>query len=90
MRNDPGKYMHTSPSANAGRNAPQRPVGIGNRWSPSPAAVDGPMGPGNRDEATSREEAEIDVWEDEGGTPARHRLEYPGRHAGRHFDELSG
>jgi hypothetical protein len=81
MRNDPGRYMHTSPAANAGSNAPQPSVGIQGRWNPPPE---------NRDEATSREEAEIDVWEDEGGTPARYRLEFPGPHAGRHFDEFSG
>ena len=42
------------------------------------------------DGAMSRDAAELDVWEDEGGTAAGHALELPCRHVGRHFDELSG
>ena len=42
------------------------------------------------DEAASRQAAELDVWEDEGGTIAAHGPELPRRPAQRHFDEFSG
>jgi hypothetical protein len=48
------------------------------------------MRPLDRDEAASRQAAELDVWEDEGGTIAGHMPEFPRRHAERHFDEFSG
>lgn len=48
------------------------------------------MRPPDRDEAASRQAAELDVWEDEGGTIAAHEPELPRRHAHRHFDEFSG
>jgi hypothetical protein len=87
MRNDP---VTCSQAANADGNAPQRLVSIDARSSASRAAVDTPARPENRDDVTSRQAAEFDIWEDEGGAIARRPLEFPGRHAGRHFDEPSG
>ena len=48
------------------------------------------MQPPDRDEAASRQTAELDVWEDEGGTIAAHGPELPRCNARRHFDEFSG
>jgi hypothetical protein len=42
------------------------------------------------DGVMSRQAAELDVWEDEGGTIAGHASEFPRRHVGRQFDEFSG
>jgi hypothetical protein len=48
------------------------------------------MRPPDRHEAAIRQAAELDVWEDEGGTIAAHEPELPRRRAQRHFDEFSG
>jgi hypothetical protein len=48
------------------------------------------MRPPDRDEMRSRQAAELDIWEDEGGTIAAHGPELPRRPAQRHFDEFSG
>jgi hypothetical protein len=64
------------PSANTSGGAARRPVRT--------------MRPPDRDEAARRLAAELDVWEDEGGTVAAHGPELPRRHAHRHFDEFSG
>ena len=45
---------------------------------------------GDRAEAASRQSAELDIWEDEGGTTVGRVLEFPGRHAKQNFDEFSG
>jgi hypothetical protein len=66
----------SEPSAKTSGSALHRPVST--------------MRPPGRDEAASRRAAELDVWEDEGGTIAAHELELPRRHAQRHFDEFSG
>ena len=66
----------SSPSANTSGSALHRPVST--------------MRPPGRDEAASRQAAELDVWEDEGGTIAGHGPELPRRHAERRFDEFSG
>ena len=76
MRYDPATGVRSSPCANTGGNALHRPVST--------------MRPLDRDEAASRQVAELDVWEDEGGTIAGHVPEFPRRHAVRHFDEFSG
>jgi hypothetical protein len=90
MREDAVKGLGPSHSTNARSNALHRAVSIDERPSPLPAAVDKPVQSENRDEAVSSQAAEIDVWEDEGGTPAGHPHEFPSRSAKRHFDELSG
>jgi hypothetical protein len=66
------------------------PVSINERSSSLPAAADIPMWPGNGEEATSHQAAELDVWEDEGGTTSGRPPEVPRKHAERHFDEFSG
>jgi len=65
-------------------------VSINERSSSPPAAVDIPMRPGKGEEATSHQAAELDVWEDEGGTTSGRPRELPRQHAERHFDEFSG
>jgi hypothetical protein len=65
-----------APSANTSGSALHRPVST--------------MRPPDRHEAAIRQAAELDVWEDEGGTIAAHEPELPRRHAQRHFDEFSG
>ena len=72
MRYDPATYVRALPWENMGGTAVQRPVTA--------------LRLGDRDGAMSRQAAELDVWEDEGGTTAGHALEFPSRH----FDELSG
>ena len=66
----------SAPSANTSGGALHRPVST--------------MRPPDRDEAASREAAELDVWEDEGGTIVALEPEFPRRYAQRHFDEFSG
>jgi hypothetical protein len=90
MREDQVKGLGPSNFGNARIHALHRSVSIDERSSPLPAAVDTPVQAENRDEATSGQAVEFDVWEDEGGTPAVDPLEFPGRHAKRPFDELSG
>jgi len=76
VRYDPATYVHASPWANTGGTAVQRSVTT--------------LRLGDREGAMSRQAAELDVWEDEGGTTAGHAPELPCRHGGRHFDEFSG
>jgi hypothetical protein len=76
MRYDPAANVSSLPRANMGSHALQRPVST--------------LRLGDRDGAMSRQAAELDVWEDEGGTTAGHAPELPCRHVGRHFDEFSG
>jgi hypothetical protein len=76
MRYDPATYVRAPPWANTGDRALHRPVST--------------LRLGEPDGAMSRLAAELDVWEDEGGTPAAHALESPYRDVGRHFDEFSG
>jgi hypothetical protein len=76
MRYDPATYVRAPPWANTGGQARHQPVSI--------------LRLGDRDEAMSPQDAELDVWEDEGGTTAGHAPEIPSRHAGRHFDEFEG
>jgi hypothetical protein len=90
MREDPVKGLSPSHSTSARSDARHRPVSIDERSSPLPAAVGTPVRSENRDEQRSHQAAEFAVWEDEGGTRAAHPLEFPSRHAKRHFDELSG
>jgi hypothetical protein len=45
---------------------------------------------GDRDGAMSRQAAELDVWEDEGGTTAGPAPAFRRGRVRRHFDELSG
>jgi len=40
--------------------------------------------------ATQRQAAELDDWENEGGTPVSQTPQAPRRAARRHFDEFSG
>jgi len=89
MREDPVKGQGPSHSTNARTNALHRAVSIDERSSPLPT-VDTPVQSENRHEAMSSQAAEVDVWEDEGGTPAGRPHEFPSRSAKRHFDELSG
>ena len=90
MRDDQVKGLGPSDFTHARINALHRVVSIDERSSPLPVAVDTPAQAGKRDEATSSQTVEFDVWEDEGGTPAVHPPELPSQHAKRHFDELSG
>jgi hypothetical protein len=76
VRYDPATYVRASPSANTDGSAVQRSVTT--------------LRLGDRDGARSRQAAELDVWEDEGGTTASQAPESPCRHGGRHFDEFSG
>jgi hypothetical protein len=76
MRYDPATSVRSSLRANTGGKALHRPVST--------------MRPRDLDEVMSRQTAELDVWEDEGGTIAGHAPEFPRRHAERHFDEFSG
>jgi hypothetical protein len=76
MRYDPAANVSSLPRANPGGNALHLPVST--------------LRIGDRDGAMSRQAAELDVWEDEGGTTADRALEFPCRHVGRHFDEFSG
>ena len=76
MRYDPATHAHASPWAKTGGTAVQRSV------STSRLA--------DRDGAMSRQAAELDAWEDEGGTTAGYAPEFPCRRVGRHFDEFSG
>jgi len=90
MREDQVKGLGPSDFRNARIIGPHRSVSIDGRSSPLPASVDTPVQAENRDEATSSEAVEFDVWENEGGTPVVHPPEFPSRHEKRHFDELSG
>jgi hypothetical protein len=74
MRYDPAANVRTAPWANTGRGALHRPVST--------------LRLGDRDWAMSRQAAELDVWEDEGGRTAGDAPGFPCR--GRHFDEFSG
>jgi hypothetical protein len=65
-----------APSANTSGGALHRPVST--------------MRPPDRHEAAIRQAAELDVWEDEGGTIVAHEPEFRRRHTQRHFDEFSG
>jgi hypothetical protein len=65
------------------------PVSINEHSSSAPAAAHTPMQPGSRQEAASHEAAELDVWEDEGGTTLGRPPEVPRPHAGRQFDEFA-
>jgi hypothetical protein len=76
MRYDPATNVRVSPWANTAGTALHRPVST--------------LRLGDRDEATSRQAAELDVWEDEGGTTAGHAPEFSRRQAERPFDEFSG
>ena len=76
MRYDPATSVRSAPLANTGGSALSRPVSS--------------MRPLDRDDAAGRQAAELDVWEDEGGAISGHASEFQGRHAKRHFDELSG
>jgi hypothetical protein len=76
MRYDPATYVRAPPWANTGDQALHRPVSI--------------LRLGDRDGAVSRQAAELDVWEDEGGTTAGDAPEVPRGNVGRHFDEFSG
>ena len=76
MRYDPATYVRAAPWADTRGSAVQRPVTT--------------LRLGDREGAMSRQAAELDVWEDEGGTTAGHAPELPCRHGGRHFDEFSG
>jgi hypothetical protein len=75
MRYDPAAYVRVPPWAHRGGHA-RGPVGI--------------LRPGDRDGAASRQAAELDVWEDEGGATAGDAPEIPRANVGRHFDEFSG
>jgi hypothetical protein len=51
-------------------------------WSRADIALPWPMRParkGDGGEARSRQAAELDIWEDDGGTPLRRATRYPGR-----------
>jgi hypothetical protein len=76
MRYDPATNVRPSAWANTGGNALHLPVSTLRR--------------GDRDGAMSRQAAELNAWEDEGGTTAGHAPELPSRYVGRHFDEFSG
>jgi hypothetical protein len=76
MRYDPAANVSSLPRANTGRHALHLPVST--------------LRMGDREGVMSRQAAELDVWEDEGGTTAGHAPEFPSRHMGRHFDEFSG
>jgi hypothetical protein len=76
MRYDHAVGVRSTPFVNPGGNALHRPAST--------------MRLGDRDEAASRQAAELDVWEDEGGTIAGQAPEFPRGHAKQHFDEFSG
>jgi hypothetical protein len=76
MSYDPATYVRAPPGANTGSHGRQRPV--------STVLL------GDPDGAMSRQAAELDDWEDEGGATAAHAPESPCRPLGRHFDEFSG
>ena len=76
MRYDPDSYVRASPRANMGSPGRQQPVSG--------------VPPGPPDRTMSRQAAELDDWEDEGGATAAHEPESPYRPMGRHFDEFSG
>ena len=70
MRYDPATYVRAPPRANTGSYGPQQPVS-------TVLGGDGTM---------SRQVAELDDWEDEGGANAGHAPELRCRPVGRHFD----
>ncbi len=77
MRYDPATYVRAPPWANrGGGHARHQPVSTVQLAVP--------------DRAISRQAAELDVWEDEGGTTAGEAPEVPRAKPGRHFDEFSG
>jgi hypothetical protein len=52
------------------------------RWSRADIALPWPVRPprmGDGGEARSRQAAELDIWEDDGGTPLGRSPRYPGR-----------
>jgi hypothetical protein len=69
MREDPVEGLSPSHSTDARSAALHRPVSIGEGSRLLPPAVDTPVQAENRDDATSSQAAEFDVWEDEGGAP---------------------
>jgi hypothetical protein len=68
MRNDLRPCLHAAPTAKADSPAPYGPVGIDERSSPVPAIVALPSRRESRDHATSQQAAQIEIWEEEGGT----------------------
>jgi hypothetical protein len=76
MRYDPATYARAPPWENTGAHARHQPVST--------------LRLRDRDRAMSRQTAELDVWEDEGGTTAGDAPEVPRGSVGRHFDEFAG
>lgn len=89
MRDDLVTNLRASRFVSAGSDAPHHPVSIGERLSPPAAAVGVAERSENCEEGRSQQAAQLDAWEDEGGTTAGQLPAFPQQHADRHVDEVA-